>query len=179
MHKFLRSGNTRLYLYLAVLVVMAIFWRTGEAINAKLAELPVKEAPKSGKSAVVLNEKSFYPVWVKQAVARAPVVDDTQVDLLFKREDEVEKKKADIKPIAPIEPDYGQMFREAIQIEGVADDGLFISGHFYAVGENMEPFAVTTAAGKRLVPKLVSLKNGKATFSLGALKMSIVSAEKP
>lgn len=173
MQKFLKSGNVKLYLYLGVLLVMAALWRTGEAINIQLGMLSVHEAPKTGSNAAALDEKSFYPVWVKQAAARAPIADESQVDLLFKR-----KEEEVVKPVKPMEPDYGQIFRQAVQIDGVSNDGLFISGHFYAIGEKLETFAMITAEGKRLVPKLNSFKNGKAVFDVGAQKIAIVVARK-
>lgn len=172
MRTFLKSGNAKLYLYLCILAVLAVLWRIGETINIQLGTLPVKVAPKAGNNSAVLSEKSFYPVWVKQAVARAPVTDEGPVDSLFKREEEKVVDK-----VIPTEPDYGQMFRQAIRIDGVADDGLFINGHFYTVGAKLEELAVTTAAGKRIVPRLASLANGKATFEVGTQKITTVHAK--
>lgn len=174
MRKFLKSGNAKLYLYLGVLSIMAVLWRTGEAINTQLGTLPVKEAPKAGGNVAVLDEKSFYPVWVKQAVARTPVADESQVDALFKREVEEEK----VVQAKPMEPDYGLMFRQSVQIDGVADDGVFIGGRFYGVGAKLEAFGMTTPDGRRLVPKLETFKGGKAIFDVGAKKIAIAVSGK-
>lgn len=167
MQKYLKYGNAKLYLYLGVLLVMLVLWRTGEAINNQLNALPVKQAPTIGGNAAVLDEKSFYPVWVKQAVAQEPMADDSQVDSLFNR---VQEKVAQVKPL---EPDYGQMFQQAVRIDGVADDGLFIRGHFYVIGAKLDVFSMVTSRGEHLVPKLESVKNGKAIFDVGARKIVI------
>lgn len=174
MKKLLKSGNVTLYFYMAVLLVMAGLWRAGEAINAELGNLPVKVAPKIGNNARVLSEKSFYPVWVKQSVASTSVATDShQVDSLFKRDEE---KVAQVQ-VQLAEPDYGYMFRQVVRIDGVADDGLFINGHFYPTGTRLEAFAMLTSTGKRLVPVLEAWQGGKASFRVGAQKISIRGKE--
>lgn len=168
MSNILKSGNAKLYLFIVILVVLGALWRAGEAINAELGALPVKVAPKLGSNAAVLDEKSFYPVWVKQAVARTPVPDNDQVDVLFKHEE----KTVEIQP-KPLEPDYALLFRRAIHIDGVSDDGLFINGRFYTIGSKLEAFAMMSTVGKRIVPVLDTWRGGTATFSVGTQKLSV------
>lgn len=168
MSNLLKSGNARLYVFIVILAILGALWRAGEAINAELGALPVKVAPKLGTSAAVLDEKSFYPVWVKQAVAQQPVPANDQVDVLFKHEEPAVEA-----PPKPMEPDYALMFRQAIHIDGVSDDGLFISGRFYVVGSKLEAFAMMTTVGKRIVPVLESWKGGTASFIVGAQKLSV------
>lgn len=170
MSNLLKSGNAKLYLFIVILVVLGALWRAGEAINVELGALPVKVAPKLGSNAAVLDEKSFYPVWVKQAVAQQPVPSNELVDVLFKHEEPTVEAQP-----KPMEPDYALMFRQAIHIDGVSDDGLFISGRFYPVGSKLEAFAMVSTVGKRIVPVLEAWKGGTASFSVGAQKLSVQS----
>lgn len=168
MRKLLNSGNARLYLYAGILILIGLLWRAGNAVNAHLNELPIEAAPRVNNILPPLTEKNFYPVWVKQAVAQAPVADNSQVDALFKHVDK--KISAQVKPQ---EPDYGAMFKQRVVIDGVANNGLFIGGHFYAVGEKLEPYFTTTLAGKILVPVLVSVNSDLAAFEFDQKKIVI------
>lgn len=177
MQTFLKSGNAKLYLYIGVLLVMTALWRVGDAINGRLAEMPVHAAPKVGSSAAILDKRSFSPVRVTPtSEAPTPVADVNQVESLFKHEEE---KATNQTPAKPIEPDYGQIFLQTVWIDGVADNGLFINGRFYATGAKLEAFSMSTASGKKIVPKLEVIREGKAIFEVGAKKISISISGKP
>lgn len=167
MQKILKFGNAKLYLHLGILLLLALLWKVGETINIQLGMLPVKEVPKSAKSTIVIDEKSFYPVWVKQDVAKPQMAIGGEVDSLFKREQEKESV------VKQLEPDYGKVFQQALKIDGVAEDGLFINGHFYTIGSNLEAYAMLTSKGERLVPKLESVRGNIVQFDLGTRKIVI------
>lgn len=164
-----KSGRTRLYLYLGAMLVIVGGWRTGETINQRFGELTVKQAPKVDRSAVVIDAKSFYPVWVKQAVAIPAVYEHSEVDALFRK-----KVPQPIEPPKLVEPDYSEMFRQAVVVDGVADDGVFCNGRFYKVGDSMPEFTLTTSSGAPLIPVLESIHNGRVTFRIGRAALAFV-----
>lgn len=173
MQKLLKSGNARLYILLGSMFVVASTWRAGDAINLRLFELTVKEAPRVDRNSVPINAKSFYPVWVKQAAAIPPVRSEGEsdsVDALFmaKQEPKIEPPK----PMAPVEPDYVQMFQQRARVDGVSDDGAFVNGRFYKVGQKMEEFHFSALNGQPVVPVIESIKTGKITFTIGKQKLS-------
>lgn len=157
-----KSGRTRLYLYLGAVLIIAGGWRIGETINQRFATLVVKEAPRIDRSAVAIDAKSIYPVWVKQAVARAAVYEHTEVDALF-----LKKAQQQIEPPPVLESDYGELFRQAVVVDGVSSDGAFCNGRFYKMGDTMPEFAFTTASGAPLIPILEGVHKGAVTFRIG------------
>ena len=165
MHHVLLSGNARLYVVLAAGMALAVAWKGGEALNARLGELAVKQAPRVTSPTVTLTETNFYPVWVKQPQAIAANAEANPVDALFARE---EPPKA---PPAPSEPDYAAMLRQAFRFDGAADDGIFANGRFYGVGSTLDELTMTTPTGRRVVPRLEQVDSGRATFSLGKKRM--------
>lgn len=170
MKKIISSGNARLWFYIGFLVAMAGLWRAGESINARLSALPIKEAPKAAKPTAIIDQKSFYAVWVKQATEVTIAPDDSQaVDAVFNKSEEPKIEAP--KPIMPIEPDYVDMFKQSADVYGVSDDGVFVNGSFYGVGSKLEPLSMTTVSGKAITPVLISIKNGQAVFQVGTNKV--------
>jgi hypothetical protein len=166
MNRIVHSDNVRLYLNLIALVALAAIWRAGEAINMRLAELPVKEAPRVDRNNTTLDAKSFYPVWVKQAVAMPRPDDGAEMDALFTRKiDKPEEPK--LEPIKSVEPDYGEWFKQVARVDGVSDDGVFVNGRFYKLGDKMQDLSFTTASGKPVTPVVESIKKGRVTFRIG------------
>jgi len=158
--------QSSLYLNLIALVALAAVWRAGEAVNMQLAQLPVKEAPRVDRGSAALDAKSFYPVWVKQAVAMPRPDGETEIDALFARKvDQPEEPK--FEPIRPVEPDYGEWFKQVARVDGVSDDGVFVNGRFYKLGDKMQDLAFTTASGKPVIPVVESIKEGRVTFRVG------------
>lgn len=168
MKKFLRSGNAKLYgLLLAVFLVVGA-WRAGETVDTRLAALQVKQVPHVDRGSVPIDVKSFYPVWVKQAAATPPVPQgdgSASLDVLFNVKNE--PKPEDLKPLAPLEPDYVQMFKRAAAVGGISDDGVFINGRFYAIGEPLDELAMSGPRGARVVPAVESIRDGRITFRIG------------
>jgi len=172
MHTLLKSGNAKLYTLLGSLFVLASAWRVGDAINLRLFDLPVIEAPRVDSNSAPITVKSFYPVWVKQAAAIPPghqESDVDSVDALFGQK--LGPKIEPPKPLPQIEPDYMQMFQQAARVDGVSDDGAFVNGRFYKVGQKMEDFRVSGLTGQPVVPVIESIKAGKITFTIGKQKV--------
>lgn len=170
MQRFLKTGNARLYALLGALLLLAGTWRAGEAINLRLVSLPVKEAPRVDKNSVPIDAKSFYPVWVKQAAANPPIQKEGEsesVEALFMEKKEPTIEQSTGVPVAPDEPDYVQMFQQAARVDGVSDDGAFINGRFYKVGQKMVEFQIYGAGGQSVIPVIQSVQNGKITFRIG------------
>ena len=176
MREVFKSGNARLYMYLVAMVAIAAVWRAGEAIHLRLAQLPVKEAPRVDRDSTPFDAKSFYPVWVKQAAAMPSIIDgDGEVDALFKKKEE---PKLELELPKPPEPDYGELFKQLASVDGVADNGVFINGRFYKVGEKMEEFTFTTGSGKPVVVMVESIKDGRVVFRVGKSKVSFIFGAK-
>lgn len=171
MDKVLKAANRKLYLYLIAFVVIAIGWRTGEYVNQQLTELQIKQAPRVDRNTATLDAKSFYPVWVKQSVAVAAEHVDSEVDSLFR---DREIQQPEIKPVEVVEPDYGEIFRQSVAINGVADDGVFVNGRFYKVGAKMDEVAMQSASGAMIIPRVESLKQGRVFFRVGKDRISFL-----
>lgn len=172
MQKFLKTGNARLYILLGSMFVVGSAWRAGDAINQRLLQLPVTAAPRVDRNSVSIAKNSFYPVWVKQAVATPPAPNESEgesVDALFmaKQEPKIEPPRIE----APPEPDYVQMFKQAARIDGVSDDGIFVGGRFYKVGQKMEEFQFSGPSGTPIIPSVESIRAGKITFAIGKDKL--------
>lgn len=172
MQKMFKSGSTRVYLYLIVMIVVAAGWRAGEWINRRLAELPIHEAPRAERNAAPIEPRSFSAVWVKQSGTAPRASGDIEVDSLFRKKEE---PKVD-PPKAVVALDYAGMFRQAAQVDGVADDGVFVNGRFYKIGEKLHELAVAAGDVKPVVPVLESIKGGKVTFRVGAGKVSFTAS---
>lgn len=165
MQRLLKSGNLRMYGYLAALAALVLLWRMGESINQRLAAITIKEVPRVAKRSMNLDAKHFYPAWVKQAVARAPPIEGAPIDPLFRKEDE---RRAEPKPVPP---DHAAIFRQLARIDGIANDGCFINGRFYQVGEELKSLALPLAEGGALIPVVKSVGVGKVTIALGRQKI--------
>jgi len=176
MKRSIYNSGAGLYLNLIALVALAAVWRAGEAINTRLAALPVKEAPRVDRSNVALDAKNFYPVWVKQAVAMPRQDGASEMDALFAgKVNKPEEPK--LGPIRPVEPDYGEWFKQVARVDGVADDGVFVNGRFYKLGDKMQDLAFTTAGGKPVTPVVESIKGGKVTFRVGKSTVAFLFGE--
>jgi len=165
MHHILLSGNARLYVVLAAGMALAVAWKGGEALNARLGELAVKQAPRVTSPTVTLTETNFYPVWVKQPQAIAANAEANPVDALFARDEPAKP------PPAPPEPDYAAMLRQSFRFDGAADDGVFANGRFYGVGSTLDDLTMSTPSGRRVVPRLEQVDSGRATFSVGKKRL--------
>jgi len=142
----------------------------------RLAALPIKEVPRVDRSNVTLDAKSFYPVWVKQAVAMARGSGASEMDALFSRKTSEEPDK--LEPVKPVEPDYGEWFKRVARVDGVADDGVFVNGRFYKLGSKMQEFSFTASGGKPVTPVVESIKNGKVTFRVGQSTVAFLFGRK-
>jgi len=165
MPHILLSGNARLYVVLAAGIALAVAWKGGEALNARLAGLAIKQAPRVSAPSAPLTEVNFYPVWVKQPQAIAANAEANPVDALFARDEPAKP------PPAPPEPDYAAMLQQAFRFDGAADDGVFANGRFYGVGRALEDLTMTSPTGRRVVPRLEQVDSGRATFSIGRKRM--------
>ena len=173
MQDILKTGNRKLWSYIGILMVMAGLWKAGEAINIKLGALPVKTAPKAAQASATLDQKNFYAVWVKQISAAIPVPADdaAATDAIFRQKPEVLPLAPPL-PTKPPEPDYRDAFKQSASITGVSDDGIFVNGSFYRIGQKLDELTIMSETGKPITPVLASMKGGQATFLVG--KHSVV-----
>lgn len=163
----LLQGTPTLYLYLAGLLFAGIAWHLGQEINLQLAAMPVKQVPRIERAAAQ-DVKTFYPAWIGRRANPASAPPSADVETAFR---EQPPRAPDLKPA---EPNYADMFMRTARIDGVADDGVFVSGRFYPVTAKMPEFAMTAPTGKKIVPVVAAIKDGRVTFSLGPQKAVFV-----
>ena len=178
MRTIIKSGSARLYFVIGALGVIAVGWKAGETVNLRLDTLEVHKAPRVDRNSAPIDKKSFYPVWVKQAIAKPPVVADAGgVEQLFGNKPDEASKAGSPEQLKPVEPDYSDAFKQAARIDGVADNGAFINGQFHKVGEKMEAFTYGAPNEKQTVAVLESIKDGKMTFAIGKTKVVFLVGE--
>lgn len=150
--------------YIGALVILAVIWQVSSHITLRMNQLPVKTAPKVDHKGPMVDPKSFYPVWVKQAVAMTPAVDNAPLDSFFRRQE------ATVAPLAPEpptpEPDYLAMFERQVRIDGISDNGVFINGVFVKAGAKLEAYSLLKSDGTSLVPVLESISSNRITFRI-------------
>lgn len=169
MTKLMKGRNAAYYLYFVVLCAIFGVWTTGNFINGRLAQLPVRELQQVPVKQVTTDTKSFYPIWAKTAAAvKADAVAAGDVDEIF-------KKKEDAKPASEVprvvEPDYPALVRQAAALQSVADNGAVINGRFYSVGASIDALMVMRTAGQPLVPILAAVQGETVTLTVGKAKV--------
>lgn len=171
MTKLMKSRNAAYYVYgLLVLLVFGI-WSTGNYINKRLLQLPVRELQQVPVKPSMTDTKSFFPIWAKTAAAvKADAEASGNVDEFFKKQEEA--KPVDVVPKVQ-EPDYPAMVKQMAALQSVADNGAVINGRFYATGDRVEALAVVRSAGQPLVPVLASVQAEGATLKVGAVQVRL------
>lgn len=163
------SGLVRLAAGLAVLggVVAA-----GIQVNRNLAELPVEQAAVVSAAAPVPAPKQLYTVAVEVPVKRARTAShgeiDADLEVAFKGD--VRQQEADAVP------DYAEMARSAIRIDGVTDGGIIIGGRFYAIGSSVAIAAAGTEAAP-LALRLVSVRPERLAFDVNGQDLILQRGE--
>ncbi|WP_296249480.1 hypothetical protein [uncultured Stenotrophomonas sp.] len=152
------SGLVRLAAGFAVLggVVAA-----GIQVNRNLAQLPVEQAAVVSAAAPVPAPKQLYTVAVDVPVKHSRKASHSEVDADL----EVAFKGAALQQEADAVPDYAEMARSAIRIDGVTDGGIIIGGRFYAVGSTVALTAANTEAGP-LALRLISARPERLAFDV-------------
>lgn len=177
MQKIIRSGSVRMYLYIGSVLVIAGVWRMGEAVNLRLANLPVKEVQRVGQEPIALDAKGLYPVWVKQA-ASAGIASQADVEGLFRKAEPALKSPGqmpDAQPAPP--PDYAGMFKQLARVDGVSNDGVFLNGRFYRVGQVIDALPLGFSGSAPVVPVVESIDQGRVVFRVGKAQVAFIVAE--
>jgi hypothetical protein len=179
MNKFMKGRNVTLYLYAVLAAVLILVWKTGEVVNKKLAATQLHRLqPKTSKVEVV-NEKSFYPVFVKQAAAvnadkRIAASDAEGLDSLFKKDEEV--KPVSEVPVALPEPDPLLTIKQNTVVDAVSDNGAVINGRFYTIGSRIEELRFAPAGKGVVVPVMASVSGNKVTLTAGGKSVVLALA---
>lgn len=146
------------------LLMLFVTWQLSWHITDRVTHLQVKSAPKVDHQGPAVDPKSFYPVWVKQAVAMTPMADNTPLDSFFRRQ-ELPVTPPTPSP-APPEPDYQAMFERQVRIDGISDNGVFINGIFFKAGTKLEAFSLLKPDGSLLAPTLEAVSANHVTFQI-------------
>lgn len=148
-------------IYLCCLLALLGTWQIGQNINTRLSRLPVQQAPKVNHSGAGVDAKSIYPVWVKQAVAKAePLINQGSLDTFFRQSRPV-KVESDAAPVTNPEPDYIGILTKNTIITGVADNGAFLNGGFIQLGKPWLSMPIVRPGSSTVFPVLqrVGLKS--------------------
>lgn len=172
MTKLMNGRNAAYYIYSLLLLAVFAVWSSGNFINKRLLQLPVRELQQVPVRQIMTDTKSFYPIWAKTAAAvKADAEASGNVDDFFKKQEE--SKTVEMAP-PPQEPDYPSMIKQMALLQSVADNGAVINGRFYATGDRIEALAVMRNAGQTLVPVLAAVQGESATLSIGRARISLV-----
>lgn len=164
-----RSLNQRT-LSIGALIMLFVTWQLSWHITDRVTQLPVKTAPKVDHQGPAVDPQSFYPVWVKQAVAMVPLTDNTPLDSFFRRQ-EIPTKPLMPDPIPP-EPDYLAMLERQVRIDGISDNGVFINGVFFKSGTKLEALSLLKPDGTLLSPILEAISTHHVTFRIDGRTVS-------
>jgi len=162
MGKLLKQGNTRAYLYIILAGILLLVWTGADAINAKLAALPITKAPIVRSQEVPFSKMSIHPISIKQPAAIA-AEQGVDVEQLFKKE----QAKVAEEPPKPVDPDFGAQLKQRVEVTSVADSGAVINGTFYRVGSKLEDLTMQSVSGKPVVPVLEAVNGRKVTIRAG------------
>lgn len=157
-----KRGVSRRLGYLLSFVGIIIAWQIAEHVTLEMSRLPVMTAPKVNHEGRNVNAKDFYPVWVKQAVVMTPKEDAGSIDDFFRLSKENPEVEEEVKPVD--EPDYVAMFQSRVRIDGVSDNGVFIHGQFFKVGDTLDAYTMQSPQGGSIVPSIVSIGSGVMIF---------------
>lgn len=177
MPSFLKQGNAKLYFLLAALLVVLLASRLGESITASFNALPVLQAPRAALRPIALDAASLYPVWVKQVRQGEARVADAPLDRLFRKEPQTPRT-----PAAAPEPSPEQrlldQWQRTLQVDGIADNGAFLSGRFYRLHAPLTELAALDSQGLRLVPHLAAVSAQAVTLRAGTHSLTLTVRER-
>lgn len=146
------------------LVVIAYFGCNHLA--KRFSALPVSGLPKTSPVKKVIDIKTLYPVLVEFTKrAESAEKPEQPLDAAFTDPEPV-VKKPESPPI-----DYVSEVRKRIDLEAIAVDGAFISGHYYLVGEVIASAALNGAV--RVNPVLLAVDRYNITVGVMKRKFAI------
>ncbi len=88
MTKLMRSRNAAYYVYALLVLLVFGIWSTGNYINKRLLQLPVRELQQVPVKPSMTDTKSFFPIWAKTAAAvKADAEAAGNVDDFFKKQE--------------------------------------------------------------------------------------------
>jgi len=168
--KFMKSMPIQLALLAAG---VAVLWSGLGKINTNLAALPVLQAQHITDQAAPMQPKPLYPVWVGKAM-RGPQADDGMlagsVEDAFRPAalpDQVDQP--------PPEPDYAEVLRSKVHIDGTSSNGAFVNGRFYSVGSDLDALVLDRADGGTITPRLVAASTSRVIISAGKHQLSLTA----
>lgn len=156
--KLLDSSIVRLTAGLTVLVGL---WWVGNKVNTNLSQLPVEQAVDVSTIEEAIAVESMFPVAVRprqQPAASTIGADADSVEAAF-------GSRADEESAAPA-PNFAELIRGTVRIDGVSSGGVFVAGRFYAVGSEVTALQ-TAAEGLIAVPRVVAARPNRVVFDVG------------
>lgn len=156
--KLLQSGVVRVAGGVTALVVL---WGLGNKVNLNLAQLPVEQAAEVSTPPGGAAVKPLFPVAVQASPKEARSLegmDPSMVEAAF-------GSRASEIPVEP-PPNFAEMARGTIRIDGVSTGGVFVGGRFYKVG-SMVSAGPTDVEGQGPTPRLVAARSDRVVFDVG------------
>lgn len=164
MGSVLKKGNFAMAMYVVLGLVLYGTWSLSIYFNDHLSQAEVKRVRTVQEVSTPFDIQALYPVWVantKKAVAEGGA---QGIDDLFKKD---EPKVAAV--VAPPEPDYSVLLGQFMKVESAANNGAFINGKFYKVGELVPEYSYPSH-GKQIVPVVSAVRGNVVTIAHGKKK---------
>ncbi|WP_323011476.1 hypothetical protein [Castellaniella sp.] len=165
------SGMTARTIYMGAAVVLFLTWQITDHVITRMRQMPVKMAPKVNHQGDLVDPKSFYPVWVKQAVALKPIDPDMNVDAFFRKKEQPAAQEP--LPAPAPEPDYVALFAQQVRIDGITDNGVFLNGRFVKLGSELQSLSVQRPNGGSVIPVLSAISMRFIEFRIGEQSLRI------
>ena len=145
----------------AGLTFLAGLWWVGNKVNINLAQLPVEQAADVSAVEEAMAVESMFPVAIqpRQQPALAAIGADSEaIEAAF-------GGRTNEDMIAPA-PNFAEMIRGTVRIDGVSSGGVFVAGRFYAVGSEVTSLQAS-AEGLMAVPRVVAARPNRVVFDVG------------
>ena len=137
-------------------------WAVAAGVNRNLGQLPIQQIQQVNESAPTATPPALYPVWAGRKVAQVAVIDPADVEGAFNEPAPVVDEAE-----APPLPNYAELLRPSVKIDGTTDTGAFINGRYFRVGRAMDGLSIQDAAGVALVPRLTQATASRVVIAIG------------
>jgi hypothetical protein len=167
------KSDSSLILILCWVVVLLLLWGCVEFSNKKLNELKIKEAPRVEVVTNRIDVKGLYPVVVrvKKVDGNNKDEESNEIDGAFKAAVEEVTEKIVVAPV-----DYVSQIKEMVSLTGTGNDGAFINGQFFRLGDIVLP-AIISDGAVHINPVLHSVGKDEATLSFNNRKIKFILSQ--
>jgi hypothetical protein len=94
-------------------------------------------------------------------------IQPTVKESIFKKQVQIMAVNNDIPVVVAPVIDYDQILKDKIELNGLSDNGAFVNGIFYCIGDKLEKLAYLKGSGEQVVPILKSVHANSVSFLNG------------